>query len=222
RLNGMPGAPDHLTNLVFMGMGEPLANYNRVRKSLRRIIEVMSMAARSVTVSTVGMVPGIRRLAEEPWQVNLAVSLHAADDDLRSQLVPLNRRYPLAEVEAAAAYFFERKGRRLSIEWTMIAGVNDSREQAAKLADIARRLHAHVNLIPLNATPGSLDRPSPKHAIDAFVDLLELRKVRVTVRDTRGSDIDAGCGQLRARAISGEIKSIGNIQAVVGPSNNRV
>jgi 23S rRNA (adenine2503-C2)-methyltransferase len=195
---GMPSVPPRLTNVVFMGMGEPLANYERVREALRRIVEVMGMSARSITVSTVGVVPGIRRLAEEPWPVNLAVSLHAADDESRTRLVPLNRRYPLQAIEEAAAYYFERKRRRVSIEWTMIDGVNDTPEQAAGLADIARRLRAHVNLIPLNPTPFSADRPSPASTLGAFAGLLQMRRVPVTVRDTRGKDIDAACGQLHA------------------------
>ena len=202
RGGGMPGAPDRLTNIVFMGMGEPLANFDRVRESLRRIIEVMGISARSVTVSTVGMVPGMRRLADEPWPVNLAVSLHAADDELRTRLVPINKRYPLAEVEAAAAHYFEKKRRRLSIEWTMINEVNDSRDQAIKLAEIARRLRAHVNLIPLNATPMSSDQPSTGARIKPFIGLLRSRGITVTLRDTRGKDIDAACGQLRVRAAS--------------------
>ncbi len=197
---GMPGSPDHLTNIVFMGMGEPLANYDRVREALRRIIEVMRFSARAVTVSTVGVVPGMRRLAEEPWPVNLAVSLHASDDQLRDQLVPLNRRYPLAEVEAAAAYYSERKRRRVSIEWTMIAGVNDSQGQAEGLVTIARRLRAHVNLIALNPTPRSPDRPSDPAAIRRFSQVLRQAGITVTVRDTRGQSIDAACGQLRATA----------------------
>ena len=200
---GIPGAPDHLTNIVFMGMGEPLANFDQVRESLRRIVEVMGISARSVTVSTVGMVPGMRRLAEEPWPVSLAISLHAADDQLRSTLVPINKRYPLAEVEAAAAFYFERKGRRLSIEWTMIDGVNDTIDQAGKLADIARRLRAHVNLIPLNATPLGSYQPSSHQRIKRFMELLAERGVAVTLRDTRGKDIDAACGQLRVRSNSG-------------------
>ena len=202
RTVGITNAPDHLTNIVFMGMGEPLANFDRVRESLRRIIEVMGISARSVTVSTVGMVPGMRRLADEPWPVSLAVSLHAADDELRTKLVPINKRYPLAEVEAAAAHYFEKKGRRLSIEWTMIDGVNDTLEQAAKLAAIARRLRAHVNLIPLNATPMSTDQPSSRERIKPFMGVLKMRGITVTLRDTRGKDIDAACGQLRVRASS--------------------
>jgi 23S rRNA (adenine2503-C2)-methyltransferase len=157
----------------------------------------MGLSARAITVSTVGMVPGMRRLAEEPWPLNLAVSLHAADDDLRSSLVPINDRYPLAEVEAAAANYFQRKRRRVSIEWTMIDGVNDTDRQADLLAPIARRLAAHVNLIAMNPTP--LTEAMPSTRIDRFVARLEAHGVNVTVRDTRGRDIDAACGQLRAR-----------------------
>jgi 23S rRNA (adenine2503-C2)-methyltransferase len=200
RLIGMPGASDHLTNVVFMGMGEPLANYDRVREALRRIIEVMGMSARSVTVSTVGMVPGMKRLADEPWPVNLAVSLHASDNELRSQLVPLNKRYPLEEVEEAARNYFAKKRRRISLEWTMIGSVNDGPDQAHGLGEIARRLKAHVNLIPLNPTPLSPDRPSDQATIKEFVRLVRAHGVAVTVRDTRGRAIDAACGQLRATA----------------------
>ncbi len=199
---GMADCPPRITNVVFMGMGEPLANYARVRESIRRMIEHMGMSARAITVSTVGVVPGMRRLAAEPWPINLAVSLHAADDELRTTLVPLNKRYPLQEVEAAAAEFFEAKHRRVSIEWTMIDGVNDSDDQANKLADIARRLHAHVNLIALNPTPLTADRPSARPRIDSFLGVLARRGVNATLRDTRGADIDAACGQLRARSIN--------------------
>lgn len=201
---GMPGVPDHVTNIVFMGMGEPLANYGRVREAIRRMIEVMDISARSITVSTVGMVPGIRRLTEEPWPVYLAVSLHAADDELRTSLVPINKRYPIAELERAAREYYEKKGRRISIEWTMMDGVNDTPDQADKLASIARRLRAHVNLIALNPTPLSAERPSSRLHIQEFADALERRGVNVTVRDTRGRDIDAACGQLRARGSSSE------------------
>ncbi len=204
---GMPGVPDHLTNVVFMGMGEPLANFDRVREALRRMIEVMGISARSITVSTVGMVPGIRRLAEEPWPVYLAVSLHAADDELRTSLVPINKRYPIAELEAAAWHYFEKKGRRLSIEWTMMDGVNDTIDQADKLASIANRLRAHVNLIALNPTPLSTERASSRLHIEEFASALESRGVNVTVRDTRGRDIDAACGQLRV--LSGNSRSSG-------------
>ncbi len=197
---GMPGVPDRLTNVVFMGMGEPLANYSRVREAIRRMVDVMGMSARSLTVSTVGIVPGILRLAEEPWQLNLAISLHAADDELRSSLVPINKRYPIAELESAARRYFEAKGRRVSIEWTMMDGVNDIDEQARKLAAIANRLEAHVNLIALNPTPLSEERPSSRLHIEEFARILASHGVTVTVRDTRGQDIDAACGQLRVMA----------------------
>ncbi len=194
------GEPRRLSNVVFMGMGEPLANYSRMRESLRRMIDVMDLGARHITVSTVGVVPGMRQLADEPWQVGLAVSLHAADDELRSRLVPLNTRYPLAMVEAAAAEYYEKKGRRVSIEWTMIDGVNDDPEQARKLASIANRLGAHVNLIALNPTPLSADQPSRPRSIRRFAATLQEEGANVTIRDTRGQDIDAACGQLRVRA----------------------
>ena len=197
---GMPGVPDHITNIVFMGMGEPLANYDRVREAIRRMVEVMGISARSITVSTVGMVPGIKRLADEPWPVYLAISMHAADDELRTSLVPINKRYTLAMLEAAALEYFEKKRRRLSIEWTMMEGVNDTEDQAFKLAAIARRLRAHVNLIALNPTPLTDEKASSKSRIDEFARILKGEKVNVTIRDTRGQDIDAACGQLRVIA----------------------
>jgi 23S rRNA (adenine2503-C2)-methyltransferase len=196
----MPGVPDHITNIVFMGMGEPLANYDRVREAIRRMVEVMGISARSITVSTVGMVPGIKRLADEPWPVYLAISMHAADDELRTSLVPINKRYTLAMLEAAALEYFEKKRRRLSIEWTMMDGVNDTEDQAFKLAAIARRLRAHVNLIALNPTPLTDKKTSSKSRIDEFARILKGEKVNVTIRDTRGQDIDAACGQLRVIA----------------------
>lgn len=200
RRHPIPGSPGRVTNIVFMGMGEPLANYDRVRESIRRMIEHIGMGARSITVSTVGVVPGMLRLAEEPWQVGLAVSLHAADDDLRSSIVPINKRYPLADVEAAAANYFQAKGRRVSIEWTMLAGINDDVEQARKLAPIARRLRAHINLIAMNPTPMSIDQPSSRAVIELFASTLTDLGANVTIRNTRGQEIDAACGQLRIRS----------------------
>lgn len=198
RKHGLPGCPDRLTNVVYMGMGEPLANYRRVRESLRRIIDIRGMSARSVTVSTVGVVPGMLNLAKEPWPVRLAVSLHAADDELRSTLVPLNDRYPLAEVIDAAQNFFESKGRRVSLEWTLMDGVNDTVEQAEKLARIAKHLGAHVNLIAMNPTPLSDNRPSVMPRIRTFMASLESAGANATLRHMRGQSIDAACGQLRA------------------------
>jgi 23S rRNA (adenine2503-C2)-methyltransferase len=199
---GLTGAPDRITNLVFMGMGEPLANYAQVKVAIDRFTGEMGMSARSITVSTVGVAPGIRRLAAEPWRVNLAVSLHAADDDLRSRLVPLNRQYPLAEVLDATEFYVAETGRRPSLEWTLIGGVNDTPEQAVELAAIARRLRAHVNVIPLNPTPLTADRPPNTEATHAFIELLTGAGANVTLRDTRGRDIDAACGQLRARKLA--------------------
>ena len=200
RARPMPGTPERLTNIVFMGMGEPLANYRRVREALRRMIEVMGMSARAITVSTVGVVPGIRRLADDPWPVNLAISLHAAEDERRSSLVPLNKRYPIAELIDAAQYYFRSKGRRISIEWTLISGKNDDDEEARRLAAIARRMRAHINVIALNPTPLSNDRPPEGARVREFIDTLRDEGANVTLRDTRGSDIDAACGQLRVRA----------------------
>jgi 23S rRNA (adenine2503-C2)-methyltransferase len=194
------GSPDRVTNVVFMGMGEPLANYAHLRESLHRMIDVIDMAARSVTVSTVGVVPGIRKLADEPWQVGLAISLHAADDELRSSLIPLNKRYPLADLIEAARYFFETTGRRVSIEWTMMAGVNDTATQARKLAEIARDIRAHVNVISLNPTPLTPHRRPDRLAIDEFLRELTDHGANATFRETRGQDIDAACGQLRIRS----------------------
>lgn len=196
----MEESPGRVTNVVFMGMGEPMANYEHVRESLRRMIDVIDMAARSVTVSTVGVVPGMRRLADEPWQVGLAVSLHAADDDLRNELIPLNKRYPLADVIDAARYFFETTGRRISIEWTMMAGVNDTLDQASRLAQIAADLRAHVNVIAMNPTPLTPHQAPNRATIDRFMSALSRHGANATFRETRGQDIDAACGQLRIRS----------------------
>lgn len=196
----LPRSPQRVTNVVFMGMGEPLANYPRVAESLRRMIEVMDMAARSITVSTVGVVPGMRSLASSPWQVGLAVSLHAADDELRSTLVPLNDRYPLAEVVTACRDYFQRKGRRVTIEWALMRGTNDSSDQAVKLARIARSLGAHINVINLNPTPQSQEQPAEQAALNSFMTTLEAAGANATLRATRGQDIDGACGQLRSRA----------------------
>jgi 23S rRNA (adenine2503-C2)-methyltransferase len=196
----LPAAtPRRLTNVVFMGMGEPMANYRATRDAVSKLLDPagMRLGARHVTVSTVGVVPGIRRLGEDHPQVGLAVSVHAADDELRNELVPVNRLWPLAELEAAIAQWRSRTHRRPSIEWAMIDGVNDDERQASLLASMARRLHAHVNLIPLNPTPGWPTRPTPPGRIEAFAGVLRERGVNVTVRDTRGREIEAACGQLR-------------------------
>ena len=185
-----------------MGMGEPLANFARVWRAIERIIDDLGIAARHVTVSTVGVIPGIRHLAESPRQVNLAVSLHAANNALRDRLVPLNRRYPLHELLAACADYVEATHRRISFEWALIDGVNDTRRRRRRArARRATRLRAHVNLIPLNPTPGGTAHGltgSPPARVRAFQGRLGEKAVNATVRRTRGRSIDAACGQLAA------------------------
>ena len=194
--------PRRLSNVVFMGMGEPLANYDRVWSAVRRIHDDLGLSARHLTLSTVGIVPGIRRLAGEELPVNLAVSLHAANDELRDELVPINRRYPLDALLAACEAYVAAKGRRLSFEWALIAGVNDRDRDAVELAEIARRLRAHVNLIPLNPT-ADYDTPGSSAArVRTFRDLLRNLGANATVRQNRGTSIDAACGQLRATAVT--------------------
>ncbi|MFP5316914.1 MAG: 23S rRNA (adenine(2503)-C(2))-methyltransferase RlmN [Acidimicrobiia bacterium] len=190
------GRPRRVTNIVFMGMGEPLANYDATWAAVERLHGELGFGARHITVSTVGVVPGIRRLATESLPVNLAVSLHAANDDLRNSLVPLNRRYPLGDVMAACDEYLTAKGRRLSFEWALIDGVNDRPSDAAELAALATPLDAHVNLIPLNPTPGYTARGTPLHRVRAFRDRLRAAGVNATIRRNRGTDIDAACGQL--------------------------
>ena len=189
-----------LGNVVFMGMGEPLANEGVVWESIERLHGDLGLSARKLTISTVGLVPGIRRLTERPLPVNLAVSLHAANDRLRDELVPINKRYPIDELMSACADYLAVKGRRLSFEWAMIDGVNDRATDAAELAKLCRRFHlpAHVNLIPLNPTPGYPTVGSPLKRVHDFRDNLESLGVNATVRRNRGTDIDAACGQLAA------------------------
>ncbi len=189
-----------VTNIVFMGMGEPLANYGNVRESIRRMVDVMEISPRHITVSTVGIAPAIHRLAEEPWPLNLAVSLHAADDETRSSIVPINRRYPIHALTEACAVYFEKTGRRVSIEWTLIADKNDSIDQAQRLGAIAAGMSAHVNVIPLNPTPLSADLPPDEDSVHRFKKTVEQSGVTVTIRNTRGRNIDAACGQLRSQA----------------------
>lgn len=187
---------DRVSNVVFMGMGEPLANYDRVWGAVIRLNSDMGLAARHLTLSTVGVVPGVRRLSQETLQVGLAVSLHAANDELRDTLVPMNRTYPLRELMDACRDYTSATNRRLSFEWALIDGVNDRASDALELSGLARELGAHVNLIPLNPTPGYAVRGSPSHRVRDFRHTLETLGVNVTVRSTRGADIDAACGQL--------------------------
>ncbi len=194
-----------LSNVVFMGMGEPLANYNRVLAAVRRIIDPhpngFGISARAVTVSTVGLVPAIRKLADEHLGVTLALSLHAPDDELRHTLVPVNTRWNVAEALEAARYYADATGRRVSIEYALIRDINDQPWRADLLG---QRLHGalgplvHVNLIPLNPTPGSRWDASPKPIEREFVRRIRAQGVSCTVRDTRGREIAAACGQLAA------------------------
>jgi len=189
-----------LSNVVFMGMGEPLANYDATWRAVERFHADLGLSARHLTVSTVGIVPGIRRLATEALPVNLAVSLHAADDALRDELVPINKRYPLSTLMDACAGYLQAKGRRLSFEWALIDGVNDRDRDADLLVERSRGLPlpAHVNLIPLNPTPGYPVRGTPARRVREFRDRLRAGGVNATIRRTRGTEIDAACGQLRA------------------------
>jgi 23S rRNA (adenine2503-C2)-methyltransferase len=196
---------DRLSNVVFMGMGEPLANYNRVLAAVHRIIDPapngFGISARSVTVSTVGLAPAIRKLADERLGVTLALSLHAPDDELRDTLVPVNNRWKISEALDAARYYADVTGRRVSVEYALIRDVNDQPWRADLLG---KKLHAafgplvHVNLIPLNPTPGSQWDASPKPMEREFVKRVRAKGVSCTVRDTRGREIAAACGQLAA------------------------
>ncbi|HWD09047.1 MAG TPA: 23S rRNA (adenine(2503)-C(2))-methyltransferase RlmN [Actinomycetota bacterium] len=190
--------PRRLGNIVFMGMGEPMANYTRVWGAVERLHRDVGISARKITISTVGLVPGIRKLATEALPVNLAVSLHAANDELRTRLVPPNRRYPLPVLLQACREYVQQSGRRLSFEWALIAGVNDRPSDASELAAAAVPLRAHVNLIPLNPTPGFLARGTPAAGVRAFRERLLSLGVNATIRDNRGTDIHAACGQLAA------------------------
>jgi 23S rRNA (adenine2503-C2)-methyltransferase len=198
----VPGGPGRVSNIVFMGIGEPLANYASVLAAVHRITDPapsgLGISQRAVTVSTVGLVPAIRRFTGEGLSVRLAVSLHAPDDELRDELVPVNRRWKVAEVLDAAWGYATQTGRRVSIEYAMIRDVNDHAWRADLLASLLAGRLAHVNLIPLNPTPGSRWTASDPDVAAEFLDRLAFRGVPVTVRDTRGTEIDGACGQLAA------------------------
>jgi 23S rRNA (adenine2503-C2)-methyltransferase len=199
---GRPDGPtNRLTNVVLMGMGEPLANYDRTWQALRIITdrEGFNLGARHITVSTVGLVPGIHRMAEEPLQVNLAVSLHAPNDALRSQLAPINHRYPITEVMAAVRQYVALTNRRVTFEYALMDGINDMPSLARELASLLRGLLCHVNLIPLNPVAESPYQPSSPERAAAFQSILQRAGIPATMRVRRGIDIDAGCGQLRRR-----------------------
>ena len=199
---GEVGAAGRVSNVVFMGMGEPLANYKATVAAVRRLIakppDGLGLSRRQITVSTVGLVPAIRRLAEENLGVTLAVSLHAPDDELRDTLVPVNTRYPVRQVISALSAYAGQTKRRVSIEYALIRDVNDQPWRADMLGELLKGKLVHVNLIPLNPTPGSEWTASRKRDERTFIRRLEAHGVPVTVRDTRGREIDGACGQLAA------------------------
>ncbi len=191
-----------LSNVVFMGMGEPMANYDAVWRAVEVLHHDLGMSARHLTISTVGIIPGIKRLTQETLPVNLAVSLHAAEDKKRDSLVPINRQYPLGDLAEACGAYVDTTGRRLSFEWALIADVNDTMADARQLAAYARPLKAHVNLIPLNPTPGYPTVGTSAAGVRAFRDQLQDFGINATIRRNRGTGIDAACGQLRSRALN--------------------
>jgi 23S rRNA (adenine2503-C2)-methyltransferase len=194
---------ERVSNIVFMGMGEPLANYNRLMQAVRCMVnpDELAMSARNITVSTVGLVPAIKKLSEEKIPVTFALSLHAPDDQLRDELIPVNSRWKVDEALDAAREYFEKTGRRVSIEYALIKDMNDHKWRAELLAD---KLNArgkgwvHVNPIPLNPTPGSIWTASTSEVMNTFVNTLERAGIPTTLRDTRGKEIDGACGQLAA------------------------
>jgi len=192
-----------LSHVVFMGMGEPMANYRSVVDSVRRIAdpELLGISPRRIVVSTSGLIPRIAQLRDEKIPVTLAISLHAARDELRDQLVPINRKYPLRELVDAAQAFGERTGRRVSYEWVMLAGVNDTERDAKELGALLRHRLAHVNLIPFNPVDDTPFQAPSRTSIRAFKAMVASQGLNVTVRDTRGREADAACGQLHERVM---------------------
>lgn len=193
---------DRLSNVVLMGMGEPFHNYDQSLKAIRRLMSDLGIGARHITVSTVGLVPQIRRFADEGLQVRLAISLHAATDDERGALLPVNRRWPLRDLMQACREYIDKTGRRVTFEWALISGETDTPEQAHALGKLLQGMLCHVNAIPLNPTQGYTGAPSDVDAANRFVDILASYGVSATIRVRRGIDIDAGCGQLKANVIS--------------------
>jgi 23S rRNA (adenine2503-C2)-methyltransferase len=202
RSNGREG--ERIDNIVFMGMGEPFANYNALWQAIEMLNspEGFGLSARSMTVSTAGLIPGIKRLSSEKLQVGLAVSLHASEDKLRDKLVPVNKKYALNELIPACREYFAKTGRRVSFEYALFNGVNDSLTQAQTLADLIEGMNCHVNLISANNTASQTLQPSPRNQILAFQQELKNRGINCTLRQSRGQDIDAGCGQLRSRFLT--------------------
>lgn len=192
-----------LSNVVLMGMGEPLHNYDATLRALERLNapDGLGIGQRHITLSTVGLVPAIRRFADEGMQFGLAISLHAANDDDRSTLLPVNKRWPLDELMDACRYYIEQTGRRLTFEWALINGETDKPEQAHELGNLLQGMLCHVNVIPLNPTAGYEGKPSDAGRVQQFMDILSEYRVSSSVRVRRGIDIEAGCGQLKAEVL---------------------
>jgi 23S rRNA (adenine2503-C2)-methyltransferase len=201
----LAGESRRLSHVVFMGMGEPMANYRAVVDSVRRLVdaELLGISARRIVVSTSGLIPRIAELGEEQLPVTLAISLHAARNELRDVLVPINRKYPVEDLVGAAQGYATKTGRRVSYEWVLLAGVNDTARDAEELGRLLKRKLAHVNLIPFNPVTGTPYRAPDRAAIRAFKEMVEAQGLNVTVRDTRGREADAACGQLHERLMRG-------------------
>ncbi len=195
---------ERLSNVVFMGMGEPFHNYDASLEAVVMLMDRLGIGARHITISTVGLVPQIRRFADEGLQVKLAVSLHKSDDSERSALMPVNRRWPIAELIDACRYYVERTKRRITFEWAAIAGENDTVAEAQRLGQLLAGLHCHVNVIPLNPTGGYAGRPAPAPDLERFLATLGQCGLNATVRVRRGIDIEAGCGQLKTAVIDAD------------------
>lgn len=193
-----------INNIVFMGMGEPLANYNNVWQTIEMLNspDAFGLSSRSMTISTSGLIPGIKRLSKEKWQVGLAISLHASDNNLRSRLVPVNKKYPLDELIPECQEYIEKTGRRVSFEYVLLENVNDSVDQAQSLAELIRGMNCHVNLIVANNITNQIFHPSPREKVIVFQRELKDKGINCTLRQSRGQDIDAGCGQLRSRFVN--------------------
>lgn len=192
---------ERLSNVVLMGMGEPFHNYDESVKAVRRLMDDLNIGARHITVSTVGLVPQIRRFADEGLQVRLAISLHAATDDERGALLPINKKWDLAQLMDACRYYIQKTGRRVTFEWALINGKTDTSDQAHALGNLLRGMLCHVNAIPLNPTAGYDGNPSSISNAQEFADILATYGVETTIRVRRGIDIDAGCGQLKSNVM---------------------
>jgi 23S rRNA (adenine2503-C2)-methyltransferase len=203
---------DRLSNVVLMGMGEPFHNYDSSLAAIRRLMDDLGIGARHITVSTVGLVPQIRRFADEGLQVKLAISLHAATDEERRNLLPINKRWPLQDLLAACQEYVQKTNRRITFEWAAIQGQNDTPEQAHTLGKLLHGVHCHVNIIPLNPTAGYHHAPSAIERVNHMIDILATYGIPATVRVRRGIDIDAGCGQLKSAVLRQQQIPIANIE----------